>query len=113
MIGLPAGGDTRNGRRGLQIQDLRRLGVSSIAFAVAKSAMFFVPLVLSVMLDPKSYGEFEFAFAWASTIALSAGLGMSGAVPYFLLKRNRPAYYDTFRLYMTCTGAAAVVSLEI
>lgn len=75
-----------------------------MAFIGAKAAVFVAPLALSLLMEPTAYGEFEYALAWAASLSLAAGLGMGGAVPYFLLKRERPEYYLTFRVYMAAVA---------
>jgi O-antigen/teichoic acid export membrane protein len=88
---------------------VRLLGGSAALFVSAKAAVFLAPIGLSIVLDATGYGRFEYALAWATPASLALGLGIGGAVPYFVLKRERAEYEETFRLYVALVGVMGLV----
>ena len=76
----------------------------AIGFAFAKASMFLAPILLVQMVGLQQYGVFEFAIAAASVLSLVIGCGTVGAIPYFLIKRNRPVYVRPVQIHIFLTG---------
>jgi O-antigen/teichoic acid export membrane protein len=80
------------------------------AYGAAKGAVFVLPLWLSNTLSRHDYGAWEFCLSAAMVLALAAGFGAPGAVPYFILHRGRPAFAPAFRTLASLFACAAPVA---
>lgn len=70
------------------INKIKRLLEVGLAFGLSKSAVFFVPLLLSNILPAADYGLFESCLAYGSLLAVVLGCGLVAAIPYFMMVRN-------------------------
>jgi len=88
---------------------LTRFGSGAMAFAAAKATVFFLPLMLARSWNLRDYGLFEYSLAWGTLLAVPLGVGLGGAIPYFLLQRAKPRYLAAFQLHALLTGAVLVL----
>ncbi len=58
------------------------------SFGVFKSLAFFAPLLLANQLSIKDYASFESGLALANVLVIILSLGVSAAIPLFILKEN-------------------------
>jgi O-antigen/teichoic acid export membrane protein len=84
---------------------LAQFGSGALGFVAAKATVFLLPLILSRSWSLHDYGLFEYALAWGTLVAVPLGVGMSGAIPYFLLKKGMSDYLSAFRLHSLLMGA--------
>jgi O-antigen/teichoic acid export membrane protein len=77
------------------------LGSATLVFLVTKAAAFLAPMLLARGMSLTDYGNVELALAWGTPCAVLAGVGLNGAVPYFLLKLRRPEARKAFLLHLS------------
>jgi len=82
------------------------VGVTTLVFLASKATAFLAPMLLARSMPVTDYGTIELALAWGTPCAILAGLGLHGAVPYFLLKLNRP---ESKRVYFLHAGAVCLI----
>jgi O-antigen/teichoic acid export membrane protein len=88
---------------------LKRNGLIALAiYAIAKTIGFATPLILSNSLNIHDYGSYEYALNIASICSIFAGFGVSGALPYFLLTRNKHKYIEVHRIQVVLMGSILV-----
>ncbi|MCH2107754.1 MAG: hypothetical protein MK135_00360, partial [Polyangiaceae bacterium] len=63
-----------------------------LTFALGKGAVFFVPLLASVVVSSVHYGHLEFALALGAPFAATFSLGLPSSYAFFELKQNQPEY---------------------
>ena len=88
----------------------RYISGGAIGFLAAKAAVFVAPLMLSRSWGLADYGRFEFTLALATLLAVPFGVGLTGAIPYFLLKRADSSYLQAFQLH-TVFAALALIAI--
>ncbi len=82
------------------------VGATTLVFLASKATAFLAPMLLARSLPIRDYGTIELALAWGTPSAILAGFGLHGAVPYFLLKLNRP---ESKRIYFLHAAAVCIV----
>jgi O-antigen/teichoic acid export membrane protein len=89
------------------------VGVTTLVFLASKATAFLAPMLLARSMPVQDYGTIELALAWGTPSAILVGLGLHGAVPYFLLKLNRPESRRVFFLHagMVCLVLAALAAV--
>jgi O-antigen/teichoic acid export membrane protein len=87
---------------------IQRQGWTTIGFALAKSSMFFAPILLAQSIGVHDYGSFEYALAIASVCSMLLGLGLAGSIPYFLLHRKKVQYALVFRFHLLIMGVLQI-----
>jgi O-antigen/teichoic acid export membrane protein len=90
-------------------RSLLQLGRSTIGFALAKSTVLIAPLLLTRTMNMRDYGLLEYVIAWGTPLTVVCGLGLYGAIPYFLVKRARPKFEQVFNVYTILMGALMLV----
>lgn len=78
---------------------------AAIIFFLSKSAVLFAPLLLSNVVSVEQYGLFEYALGIGSISSILFAAGLPGAVPFFLIRQNRPDFIVAFHAH------AALLSL--
>jgi len=103
-------GDAKEVRASSPILGLMaRFGGGAIAFGAARATVLFLPLLLARSWDLRSYGLFEYSMAWGTLLAVPFGMGIAGAIPYFLLKKKDPRYVGAFQLHSLLAGASLLL----
>ncbi|MAU40396.1 MAG: hypothetical protein CMF31_02130 [Kordiimonas sp.] len=72
-----------------QIRLLQRYSFSALSFGLSKSAVLLGPLLLSNVLTVSDYGLVEGALAYAAIGAVLLNLGISSAIPQFLITEDK------------------------
>lgn len=91
-----------------------RVGLYAITFCVLKSIVFIAPLAASNVYSLATYGVLEWTIALATTLVPVVALGLTAAVPYFLLHVGRPEVAESVRLHggiVAATGIAVTTLL--
>jgi O-antigen/teichoic acid export membrane protein len=86
-----------------------RFGRGALAFVAAKGTVFLLPLMFARSWNLRDYGRFEYSLAWGTLLAVPLGVGVGGAIPYFLLQREKPKYLGAFQLHALLAAAALVL----
>ncbi len=99
----------------LSRRSLLRLARSTSGYALPKSTVLIAPLLLARAMSMPDYGLLEYVIAWGTPLTTVVGLGLSGGIPYFLLKRKRPQFSQVFNAYILLLGLlmAAGAALRI
>lgn len=77
----------------------QKLSKSIICFTIAKGLAFLAPILFLKFVSIEEYGIVEYSYSMGSVISLIVGLGLAGAYPYFILKRNDLDKESIFYLY--------------
>lgn len=80
---------------------------AALTFFLSKSAVLFAPLLLSNVVSVEQYGLFEYALGIGSISSILFAAGLPGAVPFFLIRQNRPDFTAAFHTH------AALLSLVL
>ncbi len=68
-------------------------------FCLSKGVAFLAPILVVKFITLEEYGEIEFAYSTGSVCAVILSLGLGGAYPYFILKRQEMQKEQFFFLY--------------
>lgn len=60
------------------------------AFGLSKSLVVVAPIVAAMSLPLSAYGHLEWSLALATTLAPVVVLGLTAAILFFLLHKDRP-----------------------
>lgn len=81
-------------------------------FSLSKGVAFIAPILLLKFVSLEEYGVIEFSYSFGSVIAVLAMLGLGGAYPYFILKKEQWDKEQAFMLYgFPVMGATVAVCL--
>lgn len=78
---------------------IRFLAKNLFFFIFSKGVAFLAPILLVKFIALEDYGEVEFAYSIGSVVAVLLMLGLSGAYPYFILKREEKRKEQCFFFY--------------
>ena len=78
---------------------LKYLSKNIFFFGLSKGIAFIAPIVFVKFVSLGEYGEIEFAYSTGSVCAVFLSLGLGGAYPYFILKRQELQKEYYFFLY--------------
>lgn len=78
---------------------IRFLAKNLFFFLFSKGVAFLAPILLVKFIALEDYGEVEFAYSTGSVVAVLLMLGLSGAYPYFILKREEKQKEQCFFFY--------------
>ena len=70
--------------------------------------LLYFTLFLSNLLEPDEYGFFEYILSLGAFLAVLLNIGMNGAYPFFVLKKNKQDYKPIFIVH---TLIIAIISL--
>lgn len=76
------------------MQRLRAHLSPALIYSGSKGLAFATPLVVASYATLSDYGRLEYCLATASALVGPLSMGISLAIPYFLLKRDAPEYRD-------------------
>lgn len=77
----------------------KKIEQNIVFFALSKGVAFLAPIFFLKFVSLEDYGIVEFSYAFGSVTAVIASLGLAGAYPYFILKREEPEKRQAFLLY--------------
>lgn len=72
---------------------------NALFFCISKGIAFLAPLLFVKFVTLEEYGEVEFAYSTGSVCAVFLMLGLGGAYPYFILKKQERHKEQYFFLY--------------
>ena len=78
---------------------LKKIEQNLLFFALAKGVAFLAPIFFLKFVSLEEYGVVEFSYAFGSVTAVIASLGLTGAYPYFVLKRQEYEKRQAFLFY--------------
>lgn len=78
---------------------LKRIKHNLLFFTLSKGVAFLAPIFFLKFVSLEEYGVVEFSYAFGSVAAVIASLGLAGAYPYFILKREEREKQQTFLFY--------------
>lgn len=70
-----------------------------LLFALSKGVAFLAPILFIKFITLEEYGGIEFAYSTGSICAVALSLGLGGAYPYFILRRQEKQKEQFFFLY--------------
>ena len=78
---------------------LKKVEQNLAFFALSKGVAFFAPIFFLKFVTLEEYGVVEFSYAFGSVTAVVVSLGLVGAYPYFILKREDYEKRQAFLFY--------------
>ena len=78
---------------------LKKVEQNLAFFALSKGVAFLAPIFFLKFVTLEEYGVVEFSYAFGSVTAVVASLGLAGAYPYFILKREEHEKRQAFLFY--------------
>lgn len=82
------------------LQVLKKHAFFGLVFTIAKGTVYFTPLLLADFLSQEDFGILEYALAGLGMIVNTIiNLGVPGAYPYFILKKNSHFLSNAFSLH--------------
>lgn len=78
---------------------LKKVEQNLAFFAFSKGVAFFAPIFFLKFVTLEEYGVVEFSYAFGSVTAVVVSLGLVGAYPYFILKREDYEKRQAFLFY--------------
>lgn len=92
------------------VDTAKLIGKNALFFAIAKGVAFLAPIFFVKIVSIEQYGLVEYSYAAGSIIATIIALGLTGAYPYFILKKGEKEKESAFYLYGGFVGLLFVVS---
>jgi len=82
-------------------------------FIIAKGITFLAPVFFIKFITVEQYGVIEYSFAIGSVAAVALMLGLGGAYPYFILKKEEKNKEEAFFLYGLIIFILFVIAVSI
>lgn len=95
------------------MQKKKHLVIAIATYILAKFFTFIMPLALSNSLFIKDYGIYEYATNLAAIVSMFLGCGIVGALPYFLLTRNKQKYIQVHYFQQSVMGLLLIAVASV